>query len=72
MNAIKKLIQKGYLDQILLSQDVCLKVMRMSYGGFGYAHILRDILPLFEKEGISGEEIEMMLVKNPKRVLQLV
>lgn len=72
VKAIEKLIQNGYLDQILLSQDVCMKVMRMAYGGYGYAHIMRDVLPLFRKEGISGDEIEVMLVENPKRILQFV
>jgi len=33
---------------------------------------LRDILPLFRKEGISEEEIKTMLVENPKCILKFV
>ena len=69
---VRKLIHDGYLDQVLLSQDVCMKIQRMAYGGMGYAHIMRDILPLFRKEGINEEEIRTMLVENPKRILKFV
>ena len=69
---VRDLIQNGYLDQVLLSQDVCMKIQRMAYGGMGYAHIMRDILPLFRKEGINEEEIRAMLVENPKRILEFV
>ena len=72
VKGIEKLIQNGYLDQLLLSQDVCNKIMTMAYGGFGRAHILRDIIPLFRHAGITEEEIKTMLVDNPKRILEFV
>ena len=72
LKGIEKLIRKGHLDQLLLSQDVCNKVMSMAYGGSGRAHILRDCLTLFNQAGITGEEIHRMLVENPKRILQFV
>ena len=70
LNGLLKLIENGYQDQLLLSQDVCTKIQLMTYGGFGYAHILRDCLPLFRKAGITEEEIHKMLVENPKRILR--
>ena len=72
LNAIKKFIHNGYLDQVLLSQDICSKIQLMAYGGYGYAHILRDCLPLFRQAGISEKEIQVMLVDNPKKILQFV
>ena len=70
LEGMEKLIDNGYLDQILLSQDICMKTLCMAYGGTGYAHILRDCLPLFRKAGISEEEMVRMLEENPKRILQ--
>ena len=72
VKGVVKLIKKGYLDRLLLSQDVCTKVQTVKYGGFGRTHILRDCLPLFKINGISEEEIEAMLVENPKRALQFI
>src|SRR5581483_8060275 len=37
--AICKLADAGYLDSILVSQDVFLKMMLTRYGGFGYGYI---------------------------------
>lgn len=62
---LKKLIDKGYLRQILLSCDVCLKNLLHTYGGWGYDHVLTNIVPMMEDEGISREEINVLLKDNP-------
>jgi len=72
INDIIQLIADGYLDQILISQDVCHKHQLVSYGGYGYAHILRDIVPLMRDKGMPDEQIHTLLVENPKRVLPFV
>jgi len=56
-NGIKKLIDHGNLEQVLLSQDVCMKVQSSAFGGNGRAHMLRDCPPLFADAGISEVEI---------------
>ena len=38
--AIRTLIEDGYINSILLSQDVFIKMMLKKYGGFGYTYIL--------------------------------
>ena len=43
---LKKLIDKGYLSQILLSCDLCLKNLMHKYGGCGYDHVLTTIVPM--------------------------
>lgn len=62
---VKKLIDMGYLNQILLTCDLCLKNLLHCYGGWGYDHVLTNIVPMMEDEGISHKEIQVMLVKNP-------
>jgi len=66
---IIELIHDGFLSQILISQDVCYKVMLKSYGGGGYSHILDTILPMMYKKGISESQIKTILIENPKRFI---
>ena len=69
---IKNLMHEGHLKQILMSQDICLKSKLVRYGGQGYGHILRNILPQMLARGITKEQIKIMMVENPKRVLAFV
>ena len=62
---VKKLIDMGYVNQILLTCDLCLKNLLHTYGGWGYDHVLTNIVPMMEDEGITDEEIKIMLVDNP-------
>jgi phosphotriesterase-related protein len=71
IRAIKTQIQRGNVERILISQDVCFKVCLVKYGGWGYAHILRDLIPFMTREGISEGELQTILVENPRRLLTL-
>ena len=70
-DAIPKLIEAGYADRILLSQDVCTKVQLKAYGGTGYSYILETFLPHLRTRGVSEEHIHMMMVENPQHALTL-
>ena len=65
---IKRLIDAGYLHNILLSHDVHLKIMLTAYGGWGYAYILRRFVQRLRAYGVTDEQITTMLVENPKRL----
>ncbi len=54
---LKKLIDDGYLKQVLLSCDLCLKNLMHCYGGWGYDHVLTNIVPMMEDEGITSEQV---------------
>jgi len=69
INAIKCLIDEGYLNHILISHDIFLKSNYVTYGGAGYAHILRNVVPWMRLGGISDEQIHTIMAENPKRVL---
>ena len=62
---LKKMIDDGYLRQILLSCDLCLKNLMHRYGGWGYDHVLTNIVPMMQDEGITDEQIAIMLKENP-------
>ena len=63
------LLHAGYEDQLLLSQDICMKIDLQTYGGVGYRHILGELAMIFRRAGISDVQIDSMLVQNPRRVL---
>lgn len=70
--AIPRLIDAGYADRILLSQDVCTKMQLKRYGGTGYSFIIEKFLPEMRRLGVSEDHIRMMMVENPQRILAFV
>ena len=66
---LKMLCDKGYAKQILISNDICLKGMFHRYGGWGYDHIISNIVPMMEDFGISSGDIELMTKINPRNLL---
>lgn len=72
ISAIRQLISDGYLEHILLSHDTFLKVLLTSYGGFGYAHILRNIVPVMLRQGITEPQVHTMTIDNPGRLLSFI
>jgi phosphotriesterase-related protein len=69
---IMKLIKKGYIDNILIASDHCVKHALVSYGGWGYDHILRNVVPLMKINGMNDDQIKKILVDNPKRLLTFI
>lgn len=69
--AVVRLAESGYLDQLLISQDVCYKINLTQYGGYGYGHILRNIKPMFKDLGLTEEKINTILVTNPMHILTI-
>jgi phosphotriesterase-related protein len=72
INEIIRLIEEGYLDKILISQDICQKVMQYRYGGWGYAHILEYVVPVMRLKGMTDRQIHTIMVDNPKAMLTFV
>jgi phosphotriesterase-related protein len=66
--AIKGLIEAGFGDRLLLSQDVFIKMMLSHYGGFGYAYVLRHFVPRLRRHGVGEDSIQAMLVDNPRSI----
>jgi phosphotriesterase-related protein len=65
---LNALINAGYIDHLLISQDVCFSVCYVRNGGYGYGHILNNILPQLRANGITDAQIHNIMVDNPKQV----
>lgn len=64
-----ELLEKGYVSQLLLSHDTCTKMQLRKYGGYGYDHILTNIVPHFKRAGVTDEELNQMMMVNPSEML---
>jgi phosphotriesterase-related protein len=66
--AIRSLVDLGFSDRLLLSQDVFLKIMLTRYGGFGYGYILKHFVPRLRRHGLDQSVIDQMMIDNPRSV----
>lgn len=69
---IRRHIEEGYGNQIVMSHDICAKTRRVRYGGWGYAHILNYMVPMMRQRSITQAQIDAIMVENPKRLLTFV
>jgi phosphotriesterase-related protein len=65
------LVKRGYRDKLLISHDVCKKTQTAKYGGPGFGHILKNVIPLMKRKGLSDEDVDFLTVKNPAAVLSI-
>lgn len=68
-DTIVKLVELGYEDKILLSQDVTRLSYLKSNGSFGYVEVCENFLPLLKRLGVKEETINKFMVNNPQRIL---
>ena len=71
LEQIRALFDAGYGSQLLFSHDVCTKHRTRRYGGAGFDHILRNILPWMRQRGFTEPEIRQPVVDNPRRAFAM-
>ena len=66
---VRKLVEEGFEDQVVLSCDVSRRSQLAKHGGRGYAYLLTSFVPRLEAAGIDQRTIQKFLVDNPRRLL---
>ncbi len=69
VDALEFLVADGHLGQILLSHDVNFKYQHTRFGRKGIAHILDSMVPRMRRRGFAEDQINAMLIDNPRRAL---
>lgn len=69
IDAVIELAEDGYLEHLLFSHDICMKIQRTQYGGFGYGHLLENVRSMLGHHGMTDEEFGTITEKNPQRML---
>ena len=73
---VAELCARGYAGQLVLSHDascytdvLSAETLRRTSPNWHLRHITRDVLPALRERGVSAEQIDAMLVDNPRRIL---
>jgi phosphotriesterase-related protein len=67
MRQLLFLIERGHLSQLLMSHDIAYKHCLTKWGGFGYHHLLVNVIPRLRAKGADDKTIQTLLVDNPRR-----
>ena len=67
MAHVLSLIEAGHRDQILMSHDIAYKTSLVAYGGYGYHHLLVNVIPRLRAKGVDDAGLTQLLVDNPAR-----
>jgi phosphotriesterase-related protein len=67
MAQILTLIARGHEGQILMSHDIAYKSSLTRYGGYGYHHLLVNVVPRLRRKGVDDAGLRRLLVDNPAR-----
>lgn len=71
-DTVARLVRAGQGARVLLSHDIGVRTRLRAWGGWGYAHIPRHVVPLLHERGLDEDEVRQLLVRNPAQVLTIV
>ena len=71
LDMVEFLIENSFEDNILLAQDICTKHRLKKFGGHGFDHLLKRIVPWMKSRNIDKENIDKMMIKNPQTMLTI-
>ena len=72
LDIVRGIADEGFLDRVVIGQDICTKHRLVKYGGHGYGHILQNIVPKMRRKGFSEDDIRAINVDNPANILAFV
>ncbi len=74
---VAELCRRGHVDKLVLSHDASCYLDWIAgekplgaLPNWHYLHISQDVIPALLKEGVSEEQIDIMLVNNPRRFFE--
>jgi phosphotriesterase-related protein len=69
LSLAEAVLAAGLGDRLLLAQDICQKHRLAAFGGHGYDHLIRDVVPMLVARGHDAAAVDGLLVDNPARFL---
>ena len=69
LQQLRLLIDEGFLDRLLLSQDICINRHYTAYGAKGYAFLITEFVERMLGSGLTQEQVDTLLIENPRRML---
>uniref|UniRef100_T1J091 Uncharacterized protein n=1 Tax=Strigamia maritima TaxID=126957 RepID=T1J091_STRMM len=65
ISKLTHLIEEGFEDKIVISHDIHTKHRLTNFGGNGYSHILRYVVPQMKNRKFTQTIINKILIQNP-------
>jgi phosphotriesterase-related protein len=65
----KKIIEEGYGDHLVFSNDVSRRTYFVRAGGYGYTGVMSRVVPMMRSINVKEEDIHKILADNPARIL---
>lgn len=66
---VRRVFDAGFGGQIMISNDICMKMRLHRYGGWGYDHIQTNLLPFLRQAGFTDADLRVLFVENPRRLV---
>jgi phosphotriesterase-related protein len=77
VSTVAQLCAHGYADRMVLAHDAAcfmdwfdLELQPVMAPNWHYTHISDDVLPALLAQGVTQDQIDQMLVDNPRRILE--
>jgi phosphotriesterase-related protein len=77
VDTVAELVRRGFRDQLVLSHDASCFIDWFPEGAgatltpnWNYTHISRDVLPALLERGVTDDDLDVMLVANPRRYFE--
>jgi phosphotriesterase-related protein len=71
LRLIRDIFEKGLGNRVLVSQDICTRTRLLTWGGHGYGHMFRNVVPLMKNLGFNATEIDQLIRINPLNILAM-
>jgi phosphotriesterase-related protein len=75
VNTVAEMCRRGHAGKMVLSHDAACfmhwlpeQVLPVVLPQWHYLHIHNDVIPALKQKGVTEEQLNMMLVENPKRI----
>lgn len=79
VNTVATLCEQGYAERMVLSHDASCYIdwfdedmLRIGAPNWHFTHISDEVLPGLQDRGVTAQQIDAMLVQNPRRIFETV
>jgi len=52
----------------MIAHDHCLEAQSAEHGGKGWVYALTEVVPMLREAGVTEDQLNDLLVENPKRI----
>jgi phosphotriesterase-related protein len=78
VKTVAEMCRRGHANKMVLSQDAACfndwlpeEALPVILPRWHFLHIHNDVIPALKEQGVTEEQIHMMLVKNPRRIFEV-